>query len=235
MKSQAFSLLEVVVCCGLFSALAMLLFGALHLGFQAFALGSQRGGGQSQLEVTLAQLKRDLELSTFTSLQIENGVHRQIQVQNQHGDRRELRSLVAFVGMDRWLESTSYDPQSGVPLWNRYWVYHADLKRPLGNLSRVEVIPGNAGSNTGTRWPEWDSYLTQFPDQSPPPQSLGDSRVVQNKRLSDQLLGFEVEATASQVLIGLRLSWQGRTNVTGQKRAEIQEVRLRVVPRNRVR
>ncbi len=234
-KRQAFSLPEAILCTGMLGLLLMTLFVVLNFGFQAFGVGNSRMGILGESESLVARLRRDMESSTFSSIKIQDDDSRKVTVATSAGPREEVRHLLCMVGMSDWGQTQSFQAQDGAPEWNRYWLYHADLALPKGSLNRLEIEPDNVTTNRGSSWKSWTDYLADHGLAPPAAGPLYTSRVVRSRRLTSQLLGFEVTRTNLTVAVRLRLLWAGRKTPEAGKRSEVQEIYLRVPPRNRMR
>jgi len=232
---RGFSLAEAVVCTGLLGLLLLTLFVVLNFGFQAFGVGNKRMGVLGELETLAARLRRDIECSTYSSIQIQDDNSRKLTVSTSSGSRQEARDLLCMVGMNEWNQPAAYQDQDGGPEWDRYWLYHADLGQPKGQLFRLEIKPNNVGANRGSGWQNWQNYLTDHALAPPSAGPLYTSRLIRSRRLTSQLLGFEVAQTPTDVTVRLRLLWAGRKTPEAGKRSEVQELFLRVPPRNRIR
>ena len=192
-------------------------------------------GVMAEFEGLTAMLRRDIECSTYSSVKIEDDASRNVSVTTSTGTRPEKRHLLCLVGMNDWTRAQSFDSQDGSPNWNRYWLYHADLSAPEGSLYRLEIEPDNVGSNRGGGWLSWRDYLTDHRVTPPPIGPLYTSELIRSRRLTSKLLGFEASQTPVDVIVKLRLLWAGRKGPDGGKRSEVQELSLRVPPRNRMR
>ena len=234
-KQGGFSLAEAVVCTGLLGLLLITLFMVLNFGFQAFGVGNTRMGAMGEFEALVARLRRDIECSTYSSIQIQDDNSRKLTVSTSSGSRQEVRHLLCMVGMNEWNQPAAFQDQDGGPEWDRYWLYHADLSQPKGHLYRLEIEPNNVGANRGSGWKNWQNYLTDYALAPPGVGPLYTSRLIRCRRLTSQLLGFEVAQSPTDVIVRLRLLWAGRKTPEAGKRSEVQEIYLRVPPRNRIR
>ena len=232
---KGFSLAEAVVCTGLLGLLLLTLFVVLNFGFQAFGVGNTRMGALGEFEALVARLRRDIECSTYSSIKIQADNSRKLTVSTSSGPRQEVRHLLCMVGMNEWNQPAAFQDQDGCPEWDRYWLYQADLGQPKGQLFRLEIEPDNVGGNRGSSWKNWQSYLTAHALAPPSLGPLYTSRLIRCRRLTSQLLGFEVAQTPTDVTVRLRLLWAGRKTPEAGKRSEVQEVVIRVPPRNRIR
>lgn len=234
-RRKAFSFAEAIVCTGMLGMLVLILFAIVNFGFQSFGLGSSRMGVFSEFESLAAGLRRDIECSTYSSVKIQDDSSRTVSVVTTAWTRQESRHLLCMVGMSDWGSPQAFASQDGEPIWNRYWLYHADLGLPQGSLYRLEIEPDNVGSNRGAGWSSWQDYLTDYRLSPPPLGPLYTSTLVRRRKLTSQLLGFEASRTPVDVVVRLRFLWAGRKSPDGGKRSEIQELNLRIPPRNRMR
>ena len=226
---------EALVCTGLLGMLLITLFVVLNFGFQAFGVGSSRAGVLGESEALVARLRRDIECSTYSSIKVQDDNSRTLSVSTSSGTRDEVRHLLCMVGMSDWTMPDAFQVQDGAPEWNRYWLYHADLAQPKGALFRLEIEPDNVGANRGNGWKNWLDYLSDHAQGPPSAGALYTSQLIRSRRLTSQLLGFEVSKTPAAVVVRLRLIWAGRKTPQAGKRTEIQELYVRVPPRNRMR
>lgn len=234
-KRQAFSLAEAALCTGMLGLLLLTLFAVLNFGFQAFGVGNSRMGILGEAESLAARMRRDIESSTFSSIKIQDDNSRRVTVPTSAGPREEVRHLLCLVGMSEWIQPDAFQAQDGAPEWNRYWLYHSDLGLPKGSLYRLEIEPDNVGENRGSGWKRWTDYLSDYALAPPGAGPLYTSQVVRSRRLTSQLLGFEVTRSTTTVAVRVRLVWAGRKSPEAGKRTEVQEIFMRVPPRNRMR
>lgn len=234
-KKRAFSLAEAVLCTGMLGLLLITLFAVLNFGFQAFGVGNSRMGILGESESLVSRLRRDIEFSTFSSIKIQADSSREVTVPTSAGPRVEVRHLLCMAGMSEWIQPQAFQAQDGAPEWNRYWLYHSDLGLPKGSLYRLEIEPDNVGSNRGSGWKSWTDYLADYALAPPGAGPLFTSEVLRSRRLTSQLLGFEVTKSNTTVTVRLRLLWAGRKSPEAGKRSEVQELYMRVPPRNRMR
>jgi hypothetical protein len=207
----------------------------LNFGFQAFGVGNSRMGAMGEFEALVGRLRRDIECSTYSSIKIQDDNSRGLTVSTSSGPRQEVRHLLCMVGMNEWNQPAAFQDQDGGPKWDRYWLYHADFGQPKGQLFRLEIEPDNVGSNRGSGWKNWQNYLTDHALAPPSAGILYTSRLIHSRRLTSQLLGFEASLTPTDLIVRLRLLWAGRKTPEAGKRSEVQELYLRVPPRNRIR
>lgn len=232
MKARpGFSLIELVLACALFSLLGLVLFGMVEFGFRAFSMGGERMNTDGEMEVVLAQIRKDIELSNFVSLQLNDtptvAVPLDATVSNQP------RHRLCMAGMNDWGDANNYDPGSGMPLWNRYWLYHADLQK-TGHLFRIEISHTRRGNRGADPWTAFYGYQSAFPDAPPPVSALvGGDRIERVHPLTSRLFGWECRKTAAALVVDIRLQGSGRSSPTGGRRTEVLEAQARIVPRNR--
>lgn len=232
---RGFSFPEAVVCIALLGMLVLCLFAVVNFGFQAFGLGNSRMGVLAEFEGLAAMLRRDIECSTYSSIKIKDDSSRTVSVSTSSGTHQETRHLLCMVGMSEWGRPEAFATQDGEPIWNRYWLYHADLAVPQGSLYRLEIEPDNVGANRGGGWLPWQEYLTDHPTTPPANGPLYTSQLIRSRRLTSKLLGFDATRTPLDVIVKLRILWAGRKGPDGGKRTEVQELSIRVPPRNRMR
>lgn len=232
MKRRGFSAVEALLACALFSLSGLCLFLLLQFGFRAFSLGSQRMGAQAEAETILTRLRSDLESTTVASLRTQEGGGRTIVVPLSVGPTNQPRHLLCCCGLTDWGDRNAYDLGSGLPKWNRYLVYHADLS-PEGSFYRLELDPAADVNDEG--WTQFTNYCSAFPNAPPLlGATVSSARVTRRQRLTRRLLGFETGKSGGDLLARVLLFQEGFRGPTGgSKRSQVLEVKSRITLRNR--
>ncbi|MBS2036270.1 hypothetical protein JST97_14865 [bacterium] len=230
---RGFSVLEAVLACALFSLASLCLFGLMQFGFRAFSMGGQRMGLQAEQEAILMHLRADLEFTTVSSLRVADGGPRNVVVPLSVGPTNEPRHQLCCCGLTDWNAKNNYNPQSGLPNWDLYLIYQADLA-PQGSLFRVEMGPVYYANDEG--WNQFSSYSAAFPNLPPGLGANVAGLVVRRRqRLSSNLLGFEVTKASSDLVVRLLLfnSSAYRDPAGGSRRSQVLETKTRIAIRNR--
>lgn len=230
--NRGFSVLEAVLACALFSLVGLCLFGMLQFGFRSFAIGGQRMGSQAEQETILARLRADLEFTTVASIRTAEGGPRNIVVPLSVGPANEPRHILSCCTLTNWNDKKSYDSNSGLPNWDRYLVYQANLSAE-GTLYRLELDPSAIVNDEG--WANFTSYVSAYPNQPPATGVLvGGARVVRRQVLTSHLLAFEVTKSSDDLILRTVLYGKGsRTPVSGSQRSQVFETKARISVRNR--
>ncbi len=232
MKRRGFSAIEALLACALFSLAGLCLFQLLQFGFRAFSLGGQRMGAQAEAETILTRLRSDLESTTVASLRTLEGGGRSIVVPLSVGPTNQPRHLLCCCGLTDWSDRSSYDLASGLPKWDRYLVYHADLSQQ-GSFYRLELDPTGDVNDEG--WTQFSNYCSAFPNAPPlTGVTVSSARVTRRQRLTRRLLGFETTKSGGDLTTRLLLFNEGyRGPTSGSKRSQVLEVKSRITIRNR--
>ena len=233
MRTRGFSVVEAILACALFSLAGLCLFTMLQFGFRAFSIGGQRMGSQAEAETILMRLRADLEFTTVSSIRTLDGGGRNIVVPLSVGATNQPRHLLSCCGLTDWNDKDKYDRYSGLPKWDRYLVYHADLS-PQGSFYRLELDPTTPVNDEG--WQQFSNYCGAFPNTPPTVgANVAGARVLRRQRLSNRLLGFEVTKAADDMILRVLLynqaGYQGPTS--GSKRSQVLETKARIAIRNR--
>lgn len=223
MTPRGFSLLELVLGCALLSLVTFVIFFSLNYGFRSFTLASARSGLQGELRSLAARLHYDATLSTMSGPQIAS-LGRTLSTTTDGGTSAQPRHLLCLPGKRNWNDDGSFEPGSGLPIWDEYIVYHADLERQ-GSLSRVTVRPADPFQGGG--WLGFSNYLATYRNLAPVTGApVGGGTVQSVRRLSRDLLGFQASKSSSGLAVLVRL-------VSRTRRDEILEAVLQIQPRNR--
>lgn len=176
-----------------------LIFGTIAASDRLFHQASLRQGLQSDALRFSGQLKRDCALSDFWRTEVCNRA-------NDGGLRRDG---LALVGLSDWDDPSLFDPDTHLPLWDRYIVYYAPLEAPL-RLYRQVVEPSST--------PPLPLY-TALPDNIQD-QPAWNQDVVQSTVLSDSVRTVEANkflANGSvEVKLHLRRAGLKRANTNTQ-------------------
>ncbi len=139
MRRRGFSILELVVAMSIFMILSVLIFSFFRYGTRSFYSANARNSLQSDALRVIEGLQLELGRSAHTSVRIVNDSSRQVDIDGE----QYQRDVISFVALEKWydgLNTAQYDPDTGAPLWNRYWVYYAD-RSPEGKVYRLKVDP----------------------------------------------------------------------------------------------
>ncbi|MCA9779756.1 MAG: type II secretion system protein [Candidatus Eremiobacteraeota bacterium] len=141
-KKYGFSLIELMVAVSLFLGLSVLVFGFFRYGTRAFFTANQKHGMQMDALRTIESLQMELKRSARASVYPESGPSRSMIVEGQTV-QRDVISFATLKDFRDISSSENYDPTTGAPLWNRYWVYYA-TKEEEGRMVRLKVDPDPA-------------------------------------------------------------------------------------------
>ena len=142
MTKRGFSLLELMIAVGLFLGLSLLIFVFFRYGVRSFSKANQKHGMQTDALRTVVSLQVELKRSALASVLYENGSSRALTVDG----KLVQRDVISFATLKNFRDissSENYDPDTGAPLWNRYWVYYA-TKDETGRMIRLKVDPDPA-------------------------------------------------------------------------------------------
>ncbi len=119
------------------------------------------------------------------------------------------RDAVAFVGLSSWSSPSSFDPYTGLPLWDEYVVYYATTDGDQARLIRQIVSPG------GTLGISTYADLGANIDNNP----ANNADVVNTLEVTDALYSFEVTKDSSDrtVKVRLRLRRKGARSGLGNR------------------
>lgn len=230
MKKRAFSVLELVLSASLLLLAMSIMFSVFRYGFQGFRMASGRNDMQADARALLARLGQDLEQSTQVGIVFDNGALRVANVPLQAGLSVQPRHLLCMPALTNWNNPSSFDNQTGLPIWDSYVLYHAGLQTANASLFRVELSAANL---SGQSWPDFTSYATTYlANPAPKGTNINGATVLGRRALAGNLLGFEVSKSSKQVIVVVRLYNRAQGPLEGKQRDEILEVRARYVPKN---
>lgn len=220
-----------MLACALFSLVSLCLFGLMQFGFRAYFMGGQRMGIQAEQEAILMHLRADLEFTTVSSIRTLDGGPRNIVVPLSVGPTNEPRHLLSCCGLTDWNDKNKYNIQSGLPNWDLYLVYHADLAAQ-GSLYRLEMGPLSANDEG---WNQFPNYCSIFPNQPPVVGAkVAGISTRRRQRLTQNLLGFEVTKATDDLVVRLLLFNSSYRDPTGNsRRSQVLETKTRIAIRNR--
>ncbi len=188
-------------------------------------------GIQAEQEAILMHLRADLEFTTVSSIRTLDGGPRNIVVPLSVGPTNQPRHLLCCCGLTNWNDKNNYNIQSGLPNWDLYLIYHADLA-PQGNLYRLEMGPVSADDNG---WNQFTNYCSSYPNL-PPLQgvSLAGVSTRRRQRMTQNLLGFELTKASNDLVVRLLLfNSSYRDPMGNSKRSQVLESKTRIAIRNR--
>lgn len=223
-----FSLLELTLSCALLSLFFLAIFVLFERGFSGYSTASKRMDSVSEMQAIVSRLERDAELATLAGSEVIDS--RSASVVLDSGTAAYPRHIVCLPALGDWGDPNRFDSQSGLPLWDRYLIYHAELTPNAAALVRVEVERPVFG---GFGWASLPQYLAAYPNQAPPRGvGVGDGQVRARRSLTNRLLAFEGVKTTTALSFTIRL--RSRTKgATGPARDEVLEAQIRVAPKNK--
>lgn len=223
---RGFTLLESLVTLSVFGGLLVFMFVVFSVGVSGFKVGTNRLDLQGEMRRVLTPLRKDLQNSSFqtiSSLAVETNVPQNppmatptVQVQRDGLCMNGLRDLSS---------DDSYDPNSGLPVWDCFICYFATQDSPDGKLVRMLLRD---------RTPDVVGIPRSL---SPGDLSLSNPDLLsQNLRvLSSQLMEFGVTLDPSNQLVRLQLrvrSKAGHQEMGGRSLVEVLEIQTTVDPIN---
>lgn len=226
--SRAFSLLELTMSCALLSLFFLAIFVVFERGFYGYSTASKRMDSVSEMQAIVSRLESDSELATLGGSQVIDT--RTANVVLDSGTAAYPRHIVCLPGLGDWSNPLRFDDESGLPIWDRYLIYHAELTQDSAALVRVELEPPTFG---GHGWAGLSQYVLAFPNQAPGRgAAVGDGQVRSRRALTNHLLAFAASKTTTALSFTIRL--RSRTKgATGPARDEVLEAQVRVAPKNR--
>ena len=228
--NSGYSILEVSLSCTLLLMATIGAFAIFRFGVNSFRTLTQRADLHAEGQACLVRLREDIESASHTGCQVNDVPARSSTVPLANGSSTQPRHVLCVPGMLDWYEPGVYDPNTGLPLWNRYYLYHAGTA-PEGVLTRLEL---NAGTHTGQGWGWFSSYNGTY-IANPPGRgtNIGGTSVVSRRALSNRLLAFKAEKSSKTIFVQLKFRNFGRSVSGGGQRDEILELKVRLTPKNR--
>mgnify|MGYP000953546353 CR=1 FL=1 len=225
---RAFSLLELTLSCALLSLFFLAIFVLFERGIYGYSTASKRMDSAAEMRAIVTRLESDAELATLAGSQVVDS--RTVNVVLDSGAAIYPRHIVSLPGLGDWSDPLRFDEQSGLPLWDRYFLYHAELAQDSAALVRVELRPPQF---SGFGWTNLPQYVAAYPNQAPARGAvIGNGQVGARRALTTNLLAFEAIKTTADLGFIIRL--RSRTKgATGLARDEVLEARVRVVPKNK--
>lgn len=223
---RAFTLLESLVTLAVFGGLIIFLFVMFSVGVSGFKVGTNRLDLQGEMRRLLTPLRKDLQNSSFqtvSTVALSASVPQNppfatptVSVQRDGLCMNGLRDL----GSD-----TSYDADSGLPIWDCFICYFATMDSPDGKMVRMLLRdPSHDVVGTPRSLSAGDLSLTN-------PDLLS-----QNVRiLTQELMEFGVTLDTSNQLVRLHLklrSKAGHQEMGGRSLVEVLEIQTTVDPIN---
>ncbi|MBT9583038.1 hypothetical protein IV102_06805 [bacterium] len=211
---------------------SLVIFSVFNYGQRGFRMAAGRNDLQSDARSSLTRLKHDLEHSTLTGVSVDSGILRKVTVPLMAGPSVQPRHLVCMPALSDWNAPGNFHGTTGLPLWDRYILYHADLQTDKARLFRVEL---QVASFPGDSWAGFLTYAAGFLGNPPPGgATVGGGTVRGLRALAGNLLGFEVSKSTKNAVVVLRLWNRVKGPLEGSKlRDEILELRSRIAPNNR--
>ena len=139
---DGFSILELMVAISLFLGLSVLVFAFFRYGTRAFFTANQKHGMQTDALRIIESLQMELKRSAKASVHLQGGTSRGMVVEGE-SVQRDVVSFATLKDFRDLGNSENYEPTTGAPLWNRYWVYYA-TKEEVGRMVRLKVDPDPA-------------------------------------------------------------------------------------------
>ena len=176
--ARGLTLLETLLTMTMLGLLLGLVFHFFRWGSAQFQTTSLQGTLQAEALQISHKLAADLERSAPESVSLETGPGRELTLDGQVFKRH----AVCFSTLADWRSPTSYEPSTGLALWDRYLIYYSDLQEQ-GGFYRLFIDPGGSAVGPYADFP--GAFL-----MTPPPNSLGE--VVGASTLSRSVRTFEL-------------------------------------------
>lgn len=227
---SGYSIIEVSLSCALLLMATVGAFAIFRFGVNSFRMLTQRAELHAESQACLVRLREDIESASHTGTVINDLPARSATVQLASGSSNQPRHVLCVPGMLDWYAPGVFNPNTGLPTWDRYYLYHASTTSE-GVLTRLEL---NAGPHTGQGWAMFSTYNGTYL-AAPPGRgtNIGGTVVVSRRALSNRLLAFKVEKSSKTIVINLKFRASGRSAAGGGQRDEILELKVRLQPRNR--
>jgi prepilin-type N-terminal cleavage/methylation domain-containing protein len=222
---RGFSLLETMFTVAIMGGLMAILAGVFATATANLKLGATRLELQSELRRVVTPLRRDLRNTNFLSV---SRVGQTCSVAaNPPATQPKVdvaRDGLALNGLKRPLLDSSYDSDSGKPLWDCYILYFATRDDPDGRLVRA-LLDDSPRSEVAKMLPGFGAG-----DLSASNPNLLDNSL---KVLSQQVYAFGVELDTTNQLVQMHVKLRGRAGRReGKSTAEHLEVRFSLRPAN---
>ena len=225
--------MELVITMAMLSLLTLLLFGAFEMGTRIFRDTTVRQSSENQLRAIKLLLERDINQSNFWYCS-DYSTGRDVGSKKRNG--------LALATLDNWDDPTNFDitetnvppappiPPTYRPMWNRYIVWYADMRSPVGNLYRQLVQPATVPAGGFTA--PYDPLVLAANINDDP--SLN-TDVIYSRTLSENVLEFKTEMSfrdgAISTTINLRADGIQRPGTLDKTQDNLQ-VRFIFQPKN---
>lgn len=227
------SLLEAVLSAALFCVVFFVAFNLFDLGSYNFHVGLLRHGLQSETRTSWTYLERDLRQTVLSGMSLDNGPGRNVTVPIQKTSVTVPRQIVSLPSLSNWAPNTStFDPDSGLPKWDRYVVYQATLDVPDGAFYRFELAP--AGGDASAPFASFATLSNVT--LSSGPAGIGPvtgGSITGRRKLASDVLDFSVSITTT-VNAYLKLRGKAHSEASQSEREETFEVNVTIAPNNSI-
>lgn len=116
MSKRGFSLPEILLSCLLLSIFLVLIFAFLRSGLGTVLQTQRRGGVLAEARRAALALEKELAQTAAESVQT---------VQRLDASNVYRRDAICLAQLSDWNSSSSFSPDSGQPLWDRYVIFYA--------------------------------------------------------------------------------------------------------------
>lgn len=223
---RGFTLLESFVMIAILGGLVICVFGVFSVGVSGFKVGSNRLELQGEMRRVLTPLRKDLQNSsyqTISNLAASTSVPEKPPFANPVINVQ--RDGICMNGLRDLISDSSYDANSGQPIWDCFVCYFGTLDSPNGKMVRMVLRdPSHDVVGIPRSLASGDLSLSN-------PDLLGGNVRV----LSDELLEFGVSLDNSNQLVRLHLklrSKAGHQEMGGRSLVEVLEIQTTVDPIN---
>lgn len=224
-RARGFSLLDTLLAMSLLTVLTMAIFSVFEQGSSLLSLGNARASLSAELRRVTTILGRDLLLSSFYTVQA-SVPYTMVVPRDETSNMTVRRDSLSFGCLANPAASSSYDPSSGLPMWDQYCIYTATRESPNGKLFRFRVARGGTIDTSQPSLGNHQSVVDAFPSGA-----LANTTRV----LTSQLVHFSVVRNAADQEVEMRIILRGQAGriQSGRKSlAELLETKIVIRPEN---
>lgn len=220
-RRRGLSLVELLVALTVLSLASGVAFLIFDLGTRWFRTLLTQQGLEAQLRRFSAVARRDLETTNAQGLLTVT--NRTTLALGQNRDRHAL----CMPTVSDWAGPSAYDANSGLPNWDRYLLYYAELDES-GQLLRCRIDPPGGVFAAGPLLAFENNPTAHLPANPTLIPDYESHRIV-----AEDVLEFSVQKAGSQkVVLDLKLSLEAEQPASKGRRRELRELRLEVTARN---
>ena len=220
MRSRGFTLVEMLVVSTFMGLVISAAFLFFSMGARGFNQALARTGAVGEVHVVTRALERDIKLTHFYSVAIQNRVEPESTL---------ARDGLCLAGLSSWSDSSRFEVGTGLPKWDRWICFYATPEK-VGRLVRLE---------TERHPPSATSYYPLAPIDDVTPLMENDpvsySESLRVGTLSSKVHSFSVQKDPYTRLIKMRLvllNAGGQRLTSGQQIPEFLESEFELAPLN---